>query len=89
MPNRAAVPMLKPREVVAILQRLGFATVRQRGSHIQLRHPDGRATTVPMHRGGTFPRSYCAASPRTRGSPSTILCSIDAELGIGAVEAKH
>ena len=51
MPNRAAVPMLKPREVVAILQRLGFATVRQRGSHIQLRHPDGRATTVPMHRG--------------------------------------
>ena len=51
MPNRAAIPMLKPREVVAILQRLGFATVRQRDSHIQLRHPDGRATTVPMHRG--------------------------------------
>jgi predicted RNA binding protein YcfA (HicA-like mRNA interferase family) len=25
--------------------------VRQRGSHIQYRHVDGRGTTVPMHRG--------------------------------------
>jgi predicted RNA binding protein YcfA (HicA-like mRNA interferase family) len=40
---------LKPREVVAILQRLGFVEARQRGSHKQYRHPDGRATTVPFH----------------------------------------
>jgi predicted RNA binding protein YcfA (HicA-like mRNA interferase family) len=39
----------KPREVVAILERLGFVEVRQRGSHKQFRHPDGRATTVPFH----------------------------------------
>jgi predicted RNA binding protein YcfA (HicA-like mRNA interferase family) len=25
--------------------------VRQRGSHKQFRHDDGRATTVPFHRG--------------------------------------
>jgi predicted RNA binding protein YcfA (HicA-like mRNA interferase family) len=25
--------------------------VRQRGSHKQYRHPDGRGTTVPIHRG--------------------------------------
>jgi predicted RNA binding protein YcfA (HicA-like mRNA interferase family) len=25
--------------------------VRQRGSHKQFRHPDGRATTVPFHAG--------------------------------------
>jgi predicted RNA binding protein YcfA (HicA-like mRNA interferase family) len=25
--------------------------VRQRGSHIQYRHDDGRGTTVPMHKG--------------------------------------
>ena len=55
MPNRPAIPVLKPREVVSILQRLGFETVRQRGSHIQLRHPDGRATTVPMHGGRDIP----------------------------------
>ena len=41
--------VLKPREVVARLERLGFVEVRQRGSHKQFRHPDGRATTVPMH----------------------------------------
>ena len=47
----AGVPVLKPREVIAILTRLGFAEVRQRGSHKQFRHSDGRATTVPFHAG--------------------------------------
>ena len=45
------VPPLKPQEVTAILRRLGFAEVRQRGSHKQFRHPDGRGTTVPFHSG--------------------------------------
>ena len=44
-------PALKPQEVTAILERLGFVAVRQRGSHRQFRHPDGRCTTVPFHRG--------------------------------------
>ena len=44
-------PVLKPREVVAILNKLGFTEVRQRGSHRQYRHPDGRGTTVPFHAG--------------------------------------
>ena len=44
-------PVLKPREVVAILRSLGCVEVRQRGSHKQFRHPDGRATTVPFHEG--------------------------------------
>ena len=42
---------LKPREVVARLERLGFREVRQRGSHKQFRHTDGRVTTVPVHQG--------------------------------------
>lgn len=45
------LPVLKPREVVAILHGLGFAEIRQRGSHKQFRHPDGRVTTVPFHQG--------------------------------------
>ena len=44
-------PVLKPREVVEILVSLGFHEVRQRGSHKQFRHPDGRTTTVPFHAG--------------------------------------
>jgi predicted RNA binding protein YcfA (HicA-like mRNA interferase family) len=37
--------------VVALLQGLGFSEVRQRGSHKQFRHADGRGTTVPFHKG--------------------------------------
>ena len=44
-------PVLKPIEVVAILQQIGFVEVRQSGSHKQFRHPDGRGTTVPFHKG--------------------------------------
>ena len=43
--------MLKPQEICARLGRLGFSVVRQRDSHVQYRHPDGRSTTVPMHKG--------------------------------------
>ncbi|WP_028873927.1 type II toxin-antitoxin system HicA family toxin [Tepidiphilus margaritifer] len=45
------LPVLKPREVISILTALGFVEVRQRGSHKQFRHPDGRCTTVPYHPG--------------------------------------
>jgi len=48
MPN---LPILKPREVVTLLAKLGFVEVRQKGSHKQYRHPDGRCTTVPFHPG--------------------------------------
>ena len=44
-------PVLKPREVIALLERLGFQETRQRGSHKQFKHPDGRGTTVPVHKG--------------------------------------
>jgi predicted RNA binding protein YcfA (HicA-like mRNA interferase family) len=40
-----------PREVLSKLKRAGFAEVRQTGSHLFLRHPDGRLTFVAMHRG--------------------------------------
>jgi len=40
-----------PREVIAKLKRAGFEEVRQTGSHLFLRHADGRLTFVAMHRG--------------------------------------
>ncbi len=46
-----SVPVLKPAEVCRLLERLGFVPVRQRGSHVQYRHPDARGTTVPLHKG--------------------------------------
>jgi predicted RNA binding protein YcfA (HicA-like mRNA interferase family) len=45
------IPILKPQQVIYILNNLGFIEVRQKGSHKQFRHQDGRATTVPFHKG--------------------------------------
>lgn len=45
------IPVLKPQEVTQILKNLGFVEVRQKGSHKQFRHEDGRSTTVPFHKG--------------------------------------
>jgi predicted RNA binding protein YcfA (HicA-like mRNA interferase family) len=46
------VPILKPREVIRVLERLGFRLLRKsKGSHWQFEHEDGRRTTVPVHKG--------------------------------------
>ncbi|MDE1827349.1 MAG: type II toxin-antitoxin system HicA family toxin [Thaumarchaeota archaeon] len=37
------------RDVVKALSRSGFQITRQKGSHIQLSHNDGRYVTVPRH----------------------------------------
>lgn len=43
---------VKPRVLVRALQRNGFRLLRKsRGSHWQFEHPDGRRTTVPVHKG--------------------------------------
>lgn len=42
-------PALEGKEVVAILLKFGFAIDRQRGSHLFMKHSDGRATVVPIH----------------------------------------
>jgi predicted RNA binding protein YcfA (HicA-like mRNA interferase family) len=39
----------KAREVLARLQRAGFIVKRQSGSHVVLRHLDGRQTYVAVH----------------------------------------
>jgi predicted RNA binding protein YcfA (HicA-like mRNA interferase family) len=39
-----------------VLLRLGFRAVRQKGSHVFYRHPDGRTTTVPNHPGRDLAR---------------------------------
>jgi len=45
------IPVLKPDEVMRILRTLGFVLTRQKGAHCQLKHADGRQTTVPNHPG--------------------------------------
>ena len=48
------LPSLTGREVIAALERAGFAVGRVRGSHHFLVHSDGRRTVVPVHSGETI-----------------------------------
>jgi predicted RNA binding protein YcfA (HicA-like mRNA interferase family) len=48
------LPRIKGRELVRALESAGFTVDRTRGSHLFLKHADGRATTVPIHSGETI-----------------------------------
>jgi predicted RNA binding protein YcfA (HicA-like mRNA interferase family) len=46
------LPSVSAKDVVRVLQRVGFVFERQKGSHATLRNPDSRRTVVvPMHPG--------------------------------------
>ena len=50
------LPIVDFRTMERILLRLGFVRMRQKGSHVFYRHPDGRTTTVPDHPGADLGR---------------------------------
>ncbi len=72
------LPVLKPREVIARLEKLGFSEVRQRGSHKQFRHLDGRATTVPFHQGRDISPILLRQIARDIGMTAEDLVAVDA-----------
>ena len=39
----------KAKELEKVAKKLGFSKARQKGSHARWKHPDGRATTIPIH----------------------------------------
>lgn len=43
------LPQIKPKDLVKALKKAGFAENRQSGSHLYLKHPDGRLTSVSIH----------------------------------------
>ena len=42
---------LSARKVIKVLTKIGFAVVRRKGSHVILKHEDGRLIVVPEHKG--------------------------------------
>jgi predicted RNA binding protein YcfA (HicA-like mRNA interferase family) len=45
------LPIVDYKTMEALLLKLGFTIIRQKGSHVFFRHWDGRSTTVPNHKG--------------------------------------
>jgi len=43
------LPLLSGRQVVRTLERLGFVEVHRKGSHVKMRHEDGRMIVFPFH----------------------------------------
>jgi len=50
------LPVVDFPKMERVLLSLGFQSVRQKGSHVFYRHPDGRTTTVPNHPGRELAR---------------------------------
>ena len=45
------LPSLTAQELISALESIGFFIVRQKGSHVRMRHEDGRVVTIPIHAG--------------------------------------
>ena len=43
------LPVLSARQVLAALKRLGFVEVHRKGSHVKMKHVDGRVIVFPFH----------------------------------------
>ncbi len=48
------LPRLRGKDLIRALEKIGFQSTRTRGSHVFLRHPDGRVVVVPVHAGETL-----------------------------------
>lgn len=42
---------ISARYLINILRKFGFEKAHQKGSHVRLKHSDGRRTTIPIHSG--------------------------------------
>jgi len=52
----AKLPVVSGKNFIKFLTKIGFVLVRINGSHHRLKHPDGRITTIPVHRNDELPK---------------------------------
>lgn len=64
------LPVIKDRQLIQVLKRLGFFQHPERGSsHLVFKHPDGRRTAVARHPGKDMPRGTLRAILRDINVP--------------------
>jgi len=49
-------PTISGKEFIKLLLTIGFVVIRIKGSHHRLKHPDGRITTIPVHKNNILPQ---------------------------------
>jgi predicted RNA binding protein YcfA (HicA-like mRNA interferase family) len=45
----AKIPNLTGAELIAALKKIGFHIMRQKGSHVRMKHEDDRVVSIPVH----------------------------------------
>lgn len=60
---------IKPKNLISALKKAGFVEMARKGSHIRLKHPDGRWTQVAVH-----------SKPVPRGTLRAILKQAELEI---------
>ena len=51
------LPVVSGKELLKLIEGIGFFQTRQKGSHLRLHHKDGRVTTIPIHSSKEIPRN--------------------------------
>ena len=50
------LPVISGKSFLKFLESIGFVVIRINGSHHRLKHPDGRITTIPIHKNRDLPK---------------------------------
>jgi predicted RNA binding protein YcfA (HicA-like mRNA interferase family) len=50
------LPVISGKDFIKILEKAGFIVIRINGSHHRMKHPDGRITTIPVHKNEALPK---------------------------------
>ena len=43
------LPIVSGQKTIRALEKIGFQIVRQKGSHVRMKHEDNRVVTIPVH----------------------------------------
>lgn len=54
------LPQVRPKDLLKALQKEGFEVSRKTGSHVYLKHPNGRLASISIHP-GTLPKGTLLA----------------------------
>jgi len=54
------LPVISGKDLVALLEKNGFVITRIKGSHHRMKNPDGRITTIPVHKNDPIAKGHIA-----------------------------
>ena len=61
------IPILKPDEVIRLLEQHGFSKISQEGSHVKMRNHENTTVIIPVHKNRDLKRGLAMAILRQAG----------------------